>query len=69
MEGAISYRPETGSAWCAVSWYQAVAKGVGTRSEAVNAMDGDGGNDSEAEYQTVSGFREGLPELRVRGLC
>lgn len=69
MEGAICYRQEAGFAWCAVSWYPAVAKGVGSGSEAADAMDGDGGNDSEAEYQTVSGFREGLQELREQGLC
>lgn len=39
MEGAICYRPEAGFAWCAVSWYPAVAKGVGTRAEATDAMD------------------------------
>ena len=27
-------------------------------------MDGDGGNDSKAEYQAVSGFRKSLQELR-----
>lgn len=69
MEGAVCYRPEAGFAWCSVSWYQAVAKGVGTRAEATDAMDGDGGTDTKTEYQTVSGFREGLPELRERGLC
>lgn len=69
MEGAICYRQEAGFAWCAVSWYPAVAKGVGARAEATDAMDGDGGNDSEAEYQTVSGFRKSLQELRERGLC
>lgn len=68
MEGAICYSPEAGSAWCAVLWYPAVAKGVGTRAEATDAMDGDGGNDSKAEYQTVSGFRKSLQELRERGL-
>ena len=69
MEGAICYRQEAGFVWCAVSWYPAVAKGVGARAEATDAMDGDGGNDSEAEYQTVSGFRKSLQELRERGLC
>lgn len=69
MAGAICYCQEAGFAWCTVLWYPAVAKGVGSGAEAVNAMDGDGGNDSETEYQTVSGFREGLPELRERGLC
>ena len=69
MEGAICYRLKVGFAWCAVSWYPAVAKGVGTRAEATDAMDGDGGTDTKTEYQTVSGFREGLPELRKRGLC
>ena len=34
-----------------------------------DAMDGYGGTDSKSEYQTVSGFRKGLPELRERGLC
>ena len=69
MEGAICYSPEVGFVWCAVLWYPAVAKGVGTRAEAADAMDGDGGNYSEAEYQTVSGFRESLQELREQGLC
>ena len=40
MEGTVSYRPEAGFAWCSVSWYPAVAKGVGTRAEATDAMDG-----------------------------
>lgn len=52
MEGAICYRQEAGLAWCAVLWYPAIAKGDGTRAEAADAMDGDGGNDSKAEYQT-----------------
>ena len=69
MEGAIYYRPEAGLAWCAVLWYPAVAKGVGARAEATDAMDGDGGTDTKTEYQTVSGFREGLQELREQGLC
>lgn len=69
MEGAICYSPEVGFVWCAVLWYPAVAKGVGTRAEAADAMDGDGGTDTKTEYQTVSGFREGLSELRERGLC
>ncbi len=69
MEGAVCYRPEAGFAWCFVSLYPAVAKAVGTRAEATDAMDGDGGTDTKTEYQTVSGFREGLLELRERGLC
>ncbi len=69
MEGAICYRPEAGFAWCAVLWYPAIAKGVGTGAEAVDAMDGDGGNYSEAEYQAVSGFRKSLQELREQALC
>ena len=39
MEGAICYCPKAGFAWCAVSWYPAVTKGVGTRAEATDAMD------------------------------
>ena len=69
LEGAVSYRPEAGFAWCAVLWFPAVAKGVCTRAEAADAMDGNGGTDSKTEYQTVSEFRKGLPELRERGLC
>lgn len=69
MEGTVCYCQEAGFAWCAVLWYPAVAKGVGAKAEATDAMDGDGGNDSEAEYQTVLGFREDLSELRERGLC
>ena len=69
MEGAICYRPEAGFAWCSVSWNPAVAKAVGTRAEATDAMDGDGGTDTKTEYQTVSEFRKSLPELRKRGLC
>ena len=69
MEGAVCYRQEAGFAWCSVSWYLAVAKAVGTRAEATDAMDGDGGTDTKTECLTVSGFREGLLELRERGLC
>ena len=39
MEGAVCYCQDAGFAWCAVSWYPAVAKGVGTRAEAADAMD------------------------------
>ena len=39
MERDICYRQEAGFAWCAVSWYPAVAKGVGTRAEATDAME------------------------------
>ena len=69
MEGAVCYRLKVGLAWCSVLWHPAIAKGVGTGAEAADAMDGNGGNDSKTEYQTVSGFREGLPELRERGFC
>lgn len=69
MEGAVCYRPEAGFAWCAVLWYPAVAKGVGTRAEAADAMDGDGGNDSEAEYQTVSGFRKVCKNFENEGFA
>ena len=69
MERAVCYRPEAGFAWCFVLWYPTIAKGVGTRAEATDAMDGDGGTDTKTEYQTVSGFREDLSELRGRGLC
>ena len=47
LERAICYRPEAGFAWCAVSWYPAVAKGVGTGAETADAMDGDGGTDTK----------------------
>ena len=43
-------------------------KKLAPEAETADAMDGDGGNDSETEHQTISGFREGLPELRKRGL-
>jgi hypothetical protein len=69
LEGDICYCQEAGFAWCTVSWYPAFSKGIGTGAEAVDAMDGDGGNGSKAEYQTVSGFRESLQELREQGLC
>ena len=51
MEEAICYCPEAGFAWCAVSWYPAVAKGVGTRAEAADAMDGDGGTDTKTAIE------------------
>ena len=51
LEGAISYRQEAGFAWCSVSWYPAVAKGVGTRTEATDAMDGDGGTDTKTAIE------------------
>ena len=51
MEGAICYRPEAGFAWCSVLWYPAVAKGVGTRAEATDAMDGNGGNDTKTAIE------------------
>ena len=54
MEGAICYRQEAGFAWCAVLWYPAVAKGVGTRAEATDAMDGDGG--TEISYIHAEGY-------------
>ena len=54
MEGAISYCPEAGFAWCAVLLYPAVAKGVGTRAEATDAMDGDGG--TEISYIHAEGY-------------
>lgn len=50
LEGDICYCPKAGFAWCAVLWYPAVAKGVGTRAEAADAMDGDGGTDTKTEY-------------------
>ena len=51
MEGAICYRPEAGFAWCAVLWYPAIAKGVGTRAEAADAMDGNGGTDTKTAIE------------------
>ena len=52
MESAICHCQETSLAWCSVLWHPAIAKGVGARAEDTDAMDGDGGNDSKAEYQT-----------------
>ena len=51
LEGAVCYRPEAGFAWCAVLWYPAIAKGVGTRAEATDAMDGDGGTDTKTAIE------------------
>lgn len=52
MESAICHCQETSLACCSVLWHPAIAKGVGARAEDTDAMDGDGGNDSKAEYQT-----------------
>lgn len=51
MEGAVCYRPEAGFAWCAVLWYPAVAKGVGTGAEAADAMDGNGETDTKTAIE------------------
>ena len=51
LEGAILYCPKAGFAWCFVSWYPAVAKGVGTGAEAADAMDGDGGTDTKTAIE------------------
>ena len=39
MEGAVCYCQETMPGGCSLCWYQEVAKGVGTRAEATDAMD------------------------------
>ena len=69
LESAICHCQETSLAWCSVLWHPAIAKGVGAGAETVDAMDGDGGTDTKTEYQTVSGFRKSLQELREQGLC
>lgn len=67
LEGFVWHRQETGVDWGAVSWYQTVAEGAGSRCRFADAMDENGAEDTAAECAAVCRFRQGVRKFQQEG--